>query len=81
MVCCHIPITTLHAPILTGTLSLDGKLNWDDVIIAGGEDELPENTPNTDAGTIVKTPENWETGYILGETDTAKNSKSVVLPS
>ena len=33
---------------------------------------MPESPEGTDAGTIIKTPDNWMTEYILGETDKDK---------
>lgn len=46
-----------------------------------GEDELPENTKDTDAGTIVKLPDGWQTGtprYISTETGVEVISTSKV---
>ena len=63
---------------VTGTLSVDGILQWDENFIAdsGSEEkpnpDLPESPEGTDAGTIVKTPDSWMTEYILGETDKDK---------
>jgi len=63
---------------VTGTLSVDGILQWDENFIADSSSEekpnpdLPESPEGTDAGTIIKTPDSWMTEYILGETDKDK---------